>query len=110
MSKVLICKSKIVLSVCTFLYSFRFIIGTRLASIGAYCSSTSTVDNDGLDNDCDGLIDEEFLNGVDDDGDGLIGKRDIKFSMSKYFYSPATIKGWISKSFFQSFFFIYESV
>ena len=50
-----------------------FLAGTRLASIGGYCKNSSTTANDGLDNDCDGLIDEELNNGLDDDGDGLIG-------------------------------------
>ncbi len=33
---------------------------------------SSPVLNDGLDNDCDGQIDEEYLNGINDDGDGDI--------------------------------------
>ncbi|XP_067948898.1 uncharacterized protein [Watersipora subatra] len=52
--------------------SYGFPAGTRLASIGAYCKESSSVSNDGLDNDCDGSIDEELLNGIDDDGDGMI--------------------------------------
>ena len=39
---------------------------------GSSCTKTETLSNDGIDNDCDFLIDEELLNGVDDDGDGLI--------------------------------------
>lgn len=49
-------------------------LGTRLASIGSYCVVSTPVVNDGLDNDCDGQIDEELQNGLDDDGDGAIGK------------------------------------
>jgi len=30
------------------------------------------VANDGKDNDCDGRVDEELINGIDDDGDGKI--------------------------------------
>lgn len=48
--------------------------GQRLASIGDYCTATTAVANDGLDNDCDNQIDEELANGVDDDGDGLVGR------------------------------------
>lgn len=35
------------------------------------CKRTAPVPDDGIDNDCDGQIDEEILNGVDDDGDSL---------------------------------------
>lgn len=48
-------------------------LGQRLASIGDYCTTSVAVANDGLDNDCDGQIDEELANGIDDDGDGYIG-------------------------------------
>ena len=53
-----------------FLFSY---LGQRLASIGDYCTTSVAVANDGLDNDCDGQIDEELANGIDDDGDGFIG-------------------------------------
>ena len=37
------------------------------------CTPTATVPSDGIDNDCDGLIDEEIDNLFDDD-DGLINE------------------------------------
>ncbi|CAH1256703.1 FCGBP [Branchiostoma lanceolatum] len=46
--------------------------GLRLGQISAPCSVTPMWQNDRVDNDCDGRVDEELLNGVDDDGDGLI--------------------------------------
>ena len=45
-----------------------------MSPIGNFCTLTNTTAGDGLDNDCDDQIDEEFDNGVDDDGDGLIGE------------------------------------
>ena len=36
------------------------------------CEVTTGTPGDGVDNDCDGQIDEEFPDGKDDDGDGLI--------------------------------------
>lgn len=53
---------------------FCIVLGSRLASIGDYCVTSAAVVNDGVDNDCDGAIDEELGNGIDDDGDGYIGK------------------------------------
>ena len=40
---------------------------------GLQCYDTSkfAVPDDGVDNDCDDLIDEDDINGEDDDGDGL---------------------------------------
>ncbi|XP_066279188.1 IgGFc-binding protein-like [Branchiostoma lanceolatum] len=46
--------------------------GQRLARIAAPCSTTAPVPADRVDNDCDGRVDEELLNGMDEDGDGLI--------------------------------------
>jgi len=39
------------------------------------------IPGDGLDNDCDGRIDEEILDGMDDDNDGLIDE-DTQFTRS----------------------------
>ncbi|XP_035699745.1 IgGFc-binding protein-like isoform X2 [Branchiostoma floridae] len=46
--------------------------GLRLASFSNNCVMTVPMAGDGVDNDCDRLVDEELLNGRDDDGDGLI--------------------------------------
>jgi hypothetical protein len=42
---------------------------------------------DGLDNDCDGFIDNERCNGIDDDGDGLIDE-DIGSCLGKILFVP----------------------
>ncbi|CAH1245916.1 FCGBP [Branchiostoma lanceolatum] len=52
--------------------SYGYPGGLRLAQIAAPCAATATVPGDGVDNDCDGRIDEELANGLDDDGDGAI--------------------------------------
>ncbi|KAK6959274.1 platelet endothelial aggregation receptor 1-like isoform X2 [Biomphalaria glabrata] len=44
------------------------------------CGYFVHVDDDGKDNDCDNLVDEELRNGVDDDGDGLIDEDTYKVS------------------------------
>ena len=36
------------------------------------------MEGDGIDNDCDGKIDEERINGKDDDDDGLVDEDFIK--------------------------------
>lgn len=51
--------------------SYGYPGGARYAPLQG-CTPTPTVPGDGLDNDCDGRIDEELRNGIDDDGDGLI--------------------------------------
>ncbi|XP_019616865.1 PREDICTED: IgGFc-binding protein-like [Branchiostoma belcheri] len=52
--------------------SYGYPGGLRLARIAASCSATTPVPGDRQDNDCDGRVDEELLNGRDDDGDGLV--------------------------------------
>ncbi|XP_070207990.1 IgGFc-binding protein-like [Littorina saxatilis] len=52
--------------------SYAYSAGLRLAKINAPCEPSSPVPGDIVDNDCDGLVDEETLNGIDDDGDGKI--------------------------------------
>nr|KAG5709397.1 hypothetical protein BaRGS_029246 [Batillaria attramentaria] len=52
--------------------SYSYPAGLRMALINAICRPSTSVAGDVVDNDCDGLIDEETLNGIDDDGDGLV--------------------------------------
>ena len=52
--------------------SYAFPGGQRVAPLGEFCVKSLSVVDDGLDNDCDDLVDEELLNGIDDDGDGRI--------------------------------------
>lgn len=52
--------------------SYGYPGGSRLAKIAETCTPTETEQGDGVDNDCDGKIDEELYNGQDDDGDGKI--------------------------------------
>ncbi|XP_066276578.1 IgGFc-binding protein-like [Branchiostoma lanceolatum] len=52
--------------------SFATIGGSRFNDLAGPCTATETASGDGVDNDCDGRVDEELRNGVDDDGDGLI--------------------------------------
>ena len=47
--------------------------GTNLSKpIFFQCEPTTPIPGDVIDNDCDGRTDEERRNGVDDDGDGLV--------------------------------------
>ena len=60
----------------------------RYASIGSFCTNTSPLLNDGIDNDCDSRIDEEIVNGVDDDGDGLVDEDTVSsysFSLPNFY-------------------------
>ncbi|OWF49489.1 Hemicentin-1 [Mizuhopecten yessoensis] len=56
--------------------TYGFTTGMRMAPINTVCVNSTSVVGDGLDNDCDGLIDEELCTsangGADDDGDGLV--------------------------------------
>lgn len=51
---------------------FSFPAGLRWEIKGPSCSKTPTKGGDKVDNDCDGITDEELANGKDDDGDGEI--------------------------------------
>ncbi|XP_071130861.1 uncharacterized protein [Mytilus edulis] len=55
--------------------TYGFPTGMRMAPINEICVPSATVVGDGIDNDCDGLIDEELCTtenqGQDDDGDGV---------------------------------------
>ncbi|XP_052272452.1 uncharacterized protein LOC127872968 [Dreissena polymorpha] len=44
---------------------------------------------DGIDNDCDSLIDEELLNSVDDDNDGLVDE-DVQYSGTLFVHARET--------------------
>ncbi|XP_021355593.1 IgGFc-binding protein-like [Mizuhopecten yessoensis] len=56
--------------------TYGFTTGMRMAPINTVCVNSTSVVGDGLDNDCDGLIDEELCTsangGADNDGDGLV--------------------------------------
>ena len=53
--------------------------------LGLCCASE--LPNDGLDNDCNGFIDDEDCNGIDDDNDGLIDE-DIGSCLGKILFVP----------------------
>ena len=36
------------------------------------CRKTAPKPSDNLDNDCDGIVDEEVIDGLDNDGDGFV--------------------------------------
>ena len=45
------------------------------------CQVTQTEPADGIDNDCDGVIDEETKDGIDNDGDGRVDE-DLELVMA----------------------------
>ena len=51
--------------------AYAFPARMRLTQLAGGCTPSSTSPGDGIDNDCDGRLDEELANGLDDDGDGL---------------------------------------
>ena len=66
--------------------SFGFPLGIAVVTrIAGDCSKTVPTPGDGVDNDCDGRVDEEIFNGIDDDRDGTVDedlavpKPDVRF-------------------------------
>ena len=47
------------------------------------CRKTAAIPSDNLDNDCDGLVDEEVIDGLDNDGDGFVDEDFIRVSNMK---------------------------
>ncbi|WAR04016.1 hypothetical protein MAR_010574 [Mya arenaria] len=60
--------------------AYMYALSARVTRIYTACSPRPNGGNgDGLDNDCDNVIDEETLNHVDDDGDGRVDE-DVRYS------------------------------
>ena len=60
------------------------------------CRKTAAKPSDNIDNDCDGKIDEERINGKDDDDDGLIDEDFIKVRLKSSYLFYGT--GWFFSS------------
>ena len=69
------------------------------------CEITSALAGDGIDNDCDGKIDEEVKDGKDNDGDGKIDE-DIELVI---YASISCLKYWVVKKKLPSFLYIFRS-
>jgi len=52
--------------------SYRYPGAMRMVPLAGGCTPTAAVPGDGVDNDCDGRIDEELGDGLDQDGDTLV--------------------------------------
>ena len=62
--------------------AYEYVLGMRIANIYDACVNSSKPyggNGDGVDNDCDNVIDEEILNKIDDDKDGRIDE-DISYA------------------------------
>lgn len=62
--------------------AYEYVFDMRIVNIYDACVNSSKAyggNGDGIDNDCDNLIDEEILNKIDDDKDGLIDE-DVRYA------------------------------
>ncbi len=75
--------------------SYGYPATMRLSALAEPCVPSTTVPGDGIDNDCDGLYDEEDDNGVDDDGDGA-DDEDLSFEASATNSTPHAYDGSLS--------------
>ena len=49
-----------------------------ISALRLQCRKTAPKPSDGIDNDCDGQIDEEAIDGKDNDGDGFVDEDFVK--------------------------------